>query len=135
MRFELYKDEAKEVVDLVNKCFNLDYDYKNFGLLDNQKVLLLKNIDEIVGCTLITLKKDPFKNIKVYYLDYFCIKEEYQHLGLGEKLFDEVERMAKEEQIDHLELTSNKKRENARKLYFNKQMEIIDTDLFIKKLN
>ena len=135
MEFAFLKDETKELFELINMCFNHDYDYKKFKLLDTQRVLLLKNKDELVGCTVITLKKDPFKNTKTFYLDYICVKDTYQHQGLGHKMFQEVERIAREEKVDFLELTSSKKREFARKMYLNEKMEIKDTDLFVKSLN
>lgn len=132
MEFCFLKDEVKDFVELVNKSFNMNADYNNFKLDDNQRVLLLKDNSIIVGGALITVKSDPIKNIKSFYLDYICISEDYRNMGLGSKLFKEIERIAKEEKIDNIQLTSSKKREYARKMYLKENMEIKDTDLFIK---
>lgn len=128
------KDEQKGVVELINKEFNYDKDYKNFELLDNQKVLLLKDKDKVVGVTIITLLNDPIKNKKTYYLDYVCVDDNYQNRGLATKMFKEIERDAKENKIDKIKLTSSKKREYARKLYLREGMKIKDTDVFEKEL-
>ncbi len=134
MMFKILDNEIEETLDLINKVFKTDAKKENFHLLDNQKVLLLKDDKKVIGCSLITLKKDPVKDLLTYYIDYFCIDEAYQHQGLGKKLFEEIERLAIDENVSRLELTSNKKREVARQLYLNEGMNIIDTDLFMKDI-
>jgi len=134
MEFKFLTNEHKDVLDLIKKVFKIDEDINFFNLFDNQKILILKNKNEVVGTALITLKYDPFKNIKTYYLDYICIKENYQNQGLGKKLFEEVIKIAEKDNIDYIELTSKKERKNARKIYIDCGMKIKDTDLFIKKL-
>lgn len=134
MNFTYLTNEIEETVSLINSVFNTICDPNNFKLMDNQKVLLLKENNIVIGVTMITLKCDPIKNTKTYYLDYICIKEDYQHMGLGRKMFEEVLRIAKEDNIDYIELTSRKERETARKIYQEYGMTIKDTDLFIKKV-
>ena len=113
------------------------------NLKDKQIIELKNKIDdyinklrenEIIGTCLITLKNNPINNTKTFYLDYICIKEEYRNRGLGSKIIKEVERIARSENINYLELTSNRNREYARKMYFNEGMTIKDTDVFIKEL-
>ena len=134
MEFKYLTDEIEDVLNLINSVFNTNSKKENFILLDTQRMLILKDNNKVIGATLITLKNDPIKNQKSFYLDYVCISLEYQHQGLGRKMFREIERIALEDQIDYIQLTSNPKRCNARKLYQSEGMEIIDTDLFIKKL-
>ena len=134
MNFTYLTNEIEETVSLINSVFNTICDPNNFKLMDNQKVLLLKENNIVIGVTMITLKCDPIKNTKTYYLDYICIKEDHQHMGLGRKMFEEVLRIAKEDNIDYIELTSRKEREAARKIYQEYGMTIKDTDLFIKKV-
>lgn len=132
--FSYLKDEQKEVVKLINKEFNYDKDYKDFKLLDNQKVLLLKDKDKVIGVTIITILNDPIKNKKTYYLDYVCVDDDYQNRGLATKMFREIERDARENNISKIKLTSSKKREFARQLYLREGMTIKDTDVFEKEL-
>lgn len=134
MKFKFLTNEIEEVLNLINSIFESNAKKENFKLLDNQRVLLLKNGDEVIGCTIITLKNDPIKNTKSFYLDYVCISRNYQHQGLGRKMFKEVERIAINEGIDSLQLTSSTKRDNARKMYISEGMEIVETNLFKKNL-
>lgn len=134
MKFEFFTNEIDQVLELINDVFKIKGNKELFNLQDNQKILLLKDNDLVVGMTLITLKEDPFKNKKTYYLDYVCIKEEYRHKSLGRKMFEKVIELAKENKIDNIELTSNKERIDARKMYLDYGMVIKDTDYFILQL-
>lgn len=134
MKFEFLTDEVEETLKLINTIFNCNATKENFKLLDTQRILLLKDKKKVIGATMITLKSDPIKNKKLFYLDYVCVSSDYQHQGLGRKMFKEVEKIAIEEGMDAIQLTSNPKRVNARKLYQSEGMKIADTDLFIKNL-
>ena len=134
MEFKYLTNESEQVIDLINNTFKTEANINTFKLLDNQKILLLKYNDIVVATTLITLKNDPIKNTKTYYLDYICVKEEYRNNGYGKKMLEKIIEIAKENKIDYLELTSKKERVNARKLYLEIGMVIKDTDIFIKKI-
>ena len=62
------------------------------------------------------------------------IKNVYEHRGLGTLLLKKIEEIAKENNVDYIELTSNKERERARKMYYNFGMKNKDTDIFIKEI-
>ena len=134
MEFVYFTNEIDQVLELIYDVFKIKGNKEQFDLKDNQKILLLKDKDIVVGMTMITLKSDPFKNTKTYYLDYICIKEEYRHRSLGRKMFEKVIELAKENNIDNIELTSNKERINARKMYLDYKMAIKDTDVFVLHL-
>lgn len=134
MNFTFYKNEAEEIIKLIKDSFDINNESKELNLQNNQRILLLKNNNIIIGLSLITLKFDPIKNKKTFYLDYFCIAKEYRNKHYGSILFKEIEKIAKDEKIDYIELTSNKMRVNARILYEKNGMEIIDTDIFRKKV-
>lgn len=132
--FTFLTTEQEEVVNLINDAFNYENKYSTLSLDVNQRVLLLKDLDKVIGVTIITKKNDPIKKKKGFYLDYVAISNAYQNRGLGTMMFQEIERLAKEEKMDYIELTSNKKRCYARKLYEKQNMKIKDTDIFIKEL-
>ena len=134
MIFSFLKNEKKDVIDLINKVFNKNAKEDLFYLQPNQRFLLLKDRNIVIGTTLITEKYDPINGVKSFYLDYVCISEEYRGKGLGEKMLKEIEKIAKEEHIKRIELTSNKKRVCARNLYQKWGMEVVDTDLFSKNI-
>lgn len=134
MNFTFYKNETEEVIKLINDSFDIENKNKKLDLQNNQRILLLKDNNIVIGLSLITLKVDPIKNKKTFYLDYFCIAKEYRNKHFGTFLFEKIEKIAKEEKIDYIELTSNKNRVNARKLYEKNGMEVIDTDIFRKRV-
>ena len=132
MNFCFYKDETNEVLNLIKESFNIDG--SNIVLQNNQRIILMKDDNKVVGLTLITLKSDPIRISNTFYLDYFCISKEYRNRHLGTELFKKIENIALSENVDYIELTSNEKRVEARTLYLNNGMEIIDTNLFRKKV-
>lgn len=136
MRFEFLSDEndIKKVINLIKDTFNIS-NIPNIELLKNPRFVILKKYDDVIGTSMLTIKYDPIKNIKILYIDYVCVDKKYQHMGYGKEMFLNIEKIAKEEGIDYLELTSNKKRVYAREMYLKLGMEIKDTDIFIKKIS
>lgn len=134
MNFKYFTNEIDDVHRLIKECFDIEIDKTNFKLQDNQKLLLLTLDNEVIGMSMITLKNDPCKKKSSYYLDYICIRKDYQHNSYGKKMFEKIIEIAKENKIDYIELTSNKDRVFARKLYMSYGMIIKDTDVFIKQL-
>ena len=134
MRFKFYEDEFDGVSSLMKEAFDIEIASDDIKLLQNQRLLLLKDNDIVVGLSLITQKNDPFKNIKTFYLDYLCIRKSYRHQSLGRKLFEEIIKIAKDNNINRIELTSRKERVEARKIYLDYKMTIRDSDLFVLDL-
>lgn len=48
---------------------------------------------------------------------YVCVHEDYRRQGIGEALFEEIERLAKEEQCEIIYFTCLKNNEGAQKFY------------------
>ena len=136
MRFEFLSDEndIKKVINLIKDTFNIS-NIPNIELLKNPRFVILKKDDDLTGTSMLTIKYDPIKNIKTLYIDYVCVDKKYQHMGYGKEMFLNIEKIAKEEGIDYLELTSNKERVYAREMYLKLGMEMKDTDIFIKKIS
>lgn len=133
MYFEFLKNEdIEQVNNLIDKSFGFNGNLCNIS--DNVRFLVLKDNDKVVGNAMITKMFDPIKNIKGFYIDYVCIDSDYQHQGLGMKLMIEIEKIAINEGMNYLKLTSNSKRCYARKLYSSFGMNIKDTDIFYKEL-
>ena len=134
MNFVYYTNEKEGISSLIKEAFDIDIKEKELTIGDNQRILLLKNNDVVVGLSLITLKIDPFKHKKIFYLDYLCVRKEYQHQSLGRKIFEKILEIAKENNINCIELTSRKERISARKIYMDYGMTIKDTDFFVLEL-
>ncbi len=100
----------------------------------NIRFLCAFDIDKIVGAIMITLKEDPVKGVKSYYLDYVSVLDEYQNQGIGTMLMREMEQLAFKESIDYIQFTSNRKRKKARMLYTSLGYLQRDTNVFYKKV-
>lgn len=135
MVFEILKKEDEpKVIDLIDRTFKYRADESIPLNGDNYKFVVFKEEGEIVATSMLTTIIDPIKNIKKMHIDYFCVDENARERGIGRQFFDEIESLAKQEGINLLELTSNPRRENARRLYLDKNMILLDTNVFIKNI-
>ncbi len=134
MIFEvLKKEDERQVIELIDRVFNENTpDVEMNG--SNYKFVVVKENNKVVATSLLTTLFDPIKNYKVMHIDYLCVEESYRGRGIGNYLFDSIEKHAREENINVLKLTSNPQRVTARKMYVSKGMRMIDTNLFIKDL-
>ena len=76
---------------------------------------------------------NPIKDEYYGKIDYVCVDEKYRNNHIATNLLKEIEKT--EKSIAYLELTSNKSRIAANKLYLNSGYNIIDTNLFRKIIN
>ena len=51
------------------------------------------------------------------YLEYVCVKKDYQNQGIGKEIMKYIVNFATKEKVSYIELTSNYKREVAHHLY------------------
>lgn len=90
--------------------------------------------DELIGIVQFDFIHHIFEDIKILYINGFCIKKEYRHQGYGDKLLKWCISYAKEYSFDVIQMTSNKNRVYAHMLYKKNDFEIVDT-LLLKKDN
>lgn len=100
--------------------------------MKKNKILVIKQDEEVVASITIEERFEYIKNQKYYYINYFGVKKQYRRKGLGSKLFKKVEELVKENDIKYLELTSGNQRRSAHYFYKDKQFKIKDTMVFIK---
>ncbi len=136
MIIEILNERSEQLESLIRESFN-----ENVEIIDvdeakrrGVRFLCAKMDNTIVGNIMITTKYDPTKNKTTFYLDYVCVKESYQNRGIASRLLEEVETLAKRENVSKIQLTSNKKREAARNLYKKYGFTIVDTDIFAKTI-
>ena len=136
MIIELLNNNDNSLEELLKEAFHKDVEKINIEeCLNNNIRFICAKIDNIVvGTIMITTKYNPVRNSYSYYLDYVCVKEEYQNKGIGRTLLNEVENLAIKENIKEIVLESNPSRINARKLYTDSGYEIKDTNVFVKKI-
>lgn len=87
---------------------------------------------ELIGLVQIDYINDIFTNTKIAYLNNFCMKKKYQNQGYGEYLLKTCIEKLKKENINTIQLTCNKNRSHAHKLYQKYEFTPIDT-VFLKK--
>ena len=125
---KLLKKTFKEV-DTSNHCLekiiNNDKTFSVVGIID----------DKVIANIIVTIKYDYVTNQTIFYLDYFCVDDKYQHNGYGSQLFQYIQDLAVQQKVDMLQFTSNKTRTEAHTLYEKFGCVIKDTNFYIKEIN
>ena len=127
---EYRKEDAKELLNLFNKCFN--YNYKVIDMERTGMIYVVVIDNKIVGMAIIDILNDIFKNIKYGYVNDVCIDPDYQGQGLSKKLMNKILEYGISNNLEYIMLTSNKKRIAAHGLYKSMGYEIVDTCVFKK---
>lgn len=86
-----------------NYCKIYDYNYL-LNMMKEEKLFVVKENDMVIGTFLLKKKDKKYWNDEknAYYIHHFCTKLGYP--GLGEKMLDYIENMAKKESINYLRL-------------------------------
>lgn len=88
--------------------------------------------DMLIGIAQIDYINHVFENERWGYINSFCIKEEYRHMGYGTRLLDYCTCYIKENGGNRILLTSNKNRVYAHMLYKKFGFMEVDTVLLNK---
>lgn len=127
-----YKIEDNfELLKLYNKCFFKDF--KEIILKPTGKIFVVIDDNKIIGMATLDFFNDIFKNVSYGYVNNVCVDEMYRKRGVGKLLMGKIDSYCKENDLDFVMLTSNKKRFEAWELYLGCGYEIRDTCLFEKK--
>ena len=89
---------------------------------------------KLVGIAQIDYINNIFENVKIGYINSFCIKSEYQHKGYGTIFLEECIKVIKLNGAKLVNLTSNKNRIYAHMLYKKLGFEEADTTLLKKDI-
>ncbi|MDO4963044.1 MAG: GNAT family N-acetyltransferase [bacterium] len=129
----LKKKDIKSYMEHIKRIF--DYDVSEDiieKLIRKNKVLIIKKDDVIVASVIVEERFEYIKNKKYYKLEYLGVSKQYRREGLATKLFEKIEEMIKENNIDYIELTSGNQRRGAYYFYKSKHFKIKDTTVFVK---
>lgn len=77
-------------------CFNDKKPIFNTVYLNNLRVVIAKDDDQSIGYVFYGLFKSPYYDETWCQVDMFFLKPEYRKQGIGKKMFDLVESIAKE---------------------------------------
>ncbi len=126
--------DFNEVIKLLKENFNISDNIKNIDdNLNSFGIVALLN-KKIVGYIRIDKLNNPLKNTYYYFLSYVCVDSNYQNAGIATKMLEFIFNMAKDNNINYIELTSRSSREVANHLYLKTGFVIRDTNVFKKEM-
>lgn len=129
----LKKSDISEYAEFVKIIFDYDISFEAIEkLLKKGKVLIIKKGNKIVASAILEERVEYIKNQKYYYLGYLGVIKEYRRMGYATKIFEKVEELINENNINYLELTSGNQRRAAHYFYKKNNFKIKDTSVFVK---
>lgn len=129
---EVPAKDLEKAKQIYCESFHKEYTKTTIKLLG--KIIGIYLQEELIGLCQIDYINDIFENKKRAYINNFCIKKEYQNQGYGDILLKECIHILEKEEIDQINMTSNKTRIYAHKLYQKNKFQLINTNLFKKDL-
>ena len=130
---KLNEKDIKLYIDFIDQVFGYETSVENMKkYVKENNVLVIKRQDKIVASVSIKEELDYIKNQKYYYINYLGVLKEYRREGFASKLFDEIDKMAEDNKIKYLLLTSGNQRRAAHFFYKSRNFKIKDTTVFIK---
>ena len=137
MEIKILNEDNSSLEELLKNSFHKDVNKIIIKeCLDNNiRFLCAIESNIVVSTIMITTKYNPVRGTKSFYLDYICTKEEYRNKGLAQTLLNEVDSLAKKEEISKIELDTSYDREEAQRLYEKCGFIKRDAYLYIKEIN
>lgn len=127
-----YRDsDLNEVNSILKEAF--DIEKKNFESNVFHEIVVTLD-DKVCGYLLMTKVLNPILNKYYYLLDYVSVLSEYRGKGIGTKLLEYAEEIARSESVMYIQLTCGYKRVEAHKLYEKNGYIKRESDQFRKEL-
>jgi len=129
----LKKEDKESFKNFITNVFDYDLQISVLEkLIANNKVLIIKNQNKIIASVIIEECFEYIKNQKYYRLSYFGVLKEYRRMGYANKIFEKINELVKQNNINYIELTSGNHRKAAYYFYKSKDFKIKDTTVFVK---
>ena len=129
----LQKENIDSYIDFIKDVFGYESDKQSIEkLINKDKVLVIKNKDKVIASLILEEHFDYIKGQKYYHLGYFGVLKEYRRMGYANRIFEDVEKLAHENNIKYIELTSGNHRKAAHCFYQRNGFKIKDTTVFVK---
>lgn len=129
----LKNENISSYISFIKEVFDYDVTIENINkLIETHKVLVLLNQDKVIASVVLEECFEFIKGQKYYRLQYFGVLKEYRRMGYANRLFEEIEKLVKENDIKYLELTSGNQRKAAHYFYQSNGFKIKDTTVFVK---
>ena len=130
---EIPKEDYDTAMKLYCLCFEKEYQKINLNLLGNLIGLYIDN--KLIGLAQIDYINNILENKRIAHINSFCIHPDHRNKHLGDTLLKECIKICKQNNCDYINLTSNKNRTIANKIYQNNSFQIIDTRLLKKDIS
>lgn len=128
---EYQENDLDSVNIILLEAFNIKKENFNY---ENNKEVVATIGNHVVGYLLLTKVYNPIKKISYFIIDNVCVLSSKRGLGVGKKMLDYVDNIAKENNISYITLTSNYQRIAAHKLYEKCGYIKKETNIFKKEI-
>ena len=117
-----------------NSTISQDLLEEHYVNSSNDIILAVDGEDAVAGCAFLEYRKDYVRPTKWMYVTYVAVDEKLRRMGIGSKLFREIERRAVAEKCAHIEFTSANYRKDAHAFYDSLGYTKKKTTIFIKDM-
>ena len=126
---QVHKLHVSKRNDIYKDIDPMNFEEFKTELSNSNNIYLIAEFEnEIVGICFSQIKEilnnKIIKNRKFLHIEDICVDENYQKKGIGKKLYNQILELAKEKNIDDIELMVWGFNENAIKFYENLGMSI-----------
>ena len=126
---QVHKLHVNEKNDIYKDVDPMNFEEFRTELSNSNNIYLIAELEnEIVGICFSQIKEISnnkiMKNRKILHIENICVDENHQKKGIGKKLYKQIVQLAKEKNIDNIELMVWGFNENAIKFYKNLGMNI-----------
>ena len=126
---QVHKLHVNERNDIYKDVDPINFEEFRTELSNSNNIYLIAELEnEIVGICFSQIKEISnnkiMKNRKILHIENICVDENHQKKGIGKKLYKQIVQLAKEKNIDNIELMVWGFNENAIKFYKNLGMNI-----------
>ena len=126
---QVHKLHVNERNDIYKDVDPMDFEEFRTELSNSNNIYLIAELEnEIVGICFSQIKEISnnkiMKNRKILHIENIFVDENHQKKGIGKKLYKQIVQLAKEKNIDNIELMVWGFNENAIKFYKNLGMNI-----------
>ena len=129
----LKEENIDSYIDFIVNVFDYEAKVEDIrNLIKKDKVLVILNQDKVIASLILEECFEAIKSKKYCRIGYFGVLKEYRRMGYANRLFEEVEKLVKENDIKYLELTSGNHRKAAHFFYQKNGFKIKDTTVFVK---
>lgn len=129
----LKKKDIPSYIDFIKEIFDYNADSSAIEkLIKKNKVLIIKRDERVVASATLEERFEYIRNQKFYSLTYLGVLKEYRRRGYATKIFEKINELVEENNINYLELTSGNQRRIAHYFYKSKDFKIKDTTVFVK---